>query len=166
MMFSVNINYFAIWSFLSVFSCFFKIVLILLCFFFPVTLQVEYIQYIKSIPSEEGRQAELALFRRHPDEAERILLQASPPLVYRSIKLNINLFRWNRALELALKHKAHVETVLAYRHKYLQSFEREETNQKFLQYFKQVCMWCLKKAFFCHSTLRCFISFALFCSLG
>jgi intraflagellar transport protein 80 len=99
---------------------------------------VEFIQTIKAIPSEEGRQAELALFRRHPDEAERILLQASPPLVYRAIKLNIALYRWSRALDLALKHKVHVETVLAYRQKYLQSFEREEVNQKFLQYFKQV----------------------------
>lgn len=99
---------------------------------------MEFIQAIKAIPSEEGRQAELALFRRHPDEAERILLQASPPLVYRAIKLNIGLFRWARALDLALKHKAHVETVLAYRQKNLQSFEREETNPKFLQYFKQV----------------------------
>lgn len=99
---------------------------------------MEYIQYIKAIPSEEGKQAELALYRRHPEEAERILLQASPPLVYRAIRLNINLFRWARALDLALKHKVHVDTVLAYRQKYLQSFEREETNQKFLQHFKQV----------------------------
>lgn len=99
---------------------------------------MEYIQYIKAIPSEEGRQAELALYRRQPDEAERILLQASPPLAYRAIKLNLNLFRWNRALDLAIKHKAHIDTVLAYRQKYLQSFEREEVNQKFLQYFKQV----------------------------
>lgn len=99
---------------------------------------MEYIQYIKSIPSEEGKQAELALYRRQPDEAERILLQASPPLAYRAIKLNLNLFRWNRALDLAIKHKVHIETVLAYRQKYLQSFEREESNQKFLQYFNQV----------------------------
>ena len=105
---------------------------------FVALLQVEYIQSIKAIPSEEGKQAELALFRRHPDEAERILLQASPPLAYRAIKLNINLFRWARALDLALKHKVHIDTVLAYRQKYLQSFQREEVNQKFLQYFKQV----------------------------
>lgn len=99
---------------------------------------MEYIQYIKSIPSEEGKQAELALFRRHPEEAERILLQASPPLIYRAIKLNISLFRWARALDLAMKHRVHVDTVLAYRDKYLQSFQREEVNQKFLQMFKQV----------------------------
>lgn len=95
-------------------------------------------QYIRAIPSEEGRQAELALFRRQPDEAERILLQAAPPLVYRAIKTNLNIFRWNRALELAIKYKVHIDTVLAYRQKYLSDFQREETNAKFLQYFKQV----------------------------
>jgi intraflagellar transport protein 80 len=73
-----------------------------------------------------------------PDEAERILLQASPPLIYRAIKINLNLFRWNRALDLAIKHKQHVETVLAYRQKHLDEFERDETDQRFLQYFNQV----------------------------
>jgi intraflagellar transport protein 80 len=56
--------------------------------------KVEYLQYIKSIPSDEGRNAELAVFRRCPDEAEKILLQAKPPLVYRAIKLNIRLHRF------------------------------------------------------------------------
>ena len=46
---------------------------------------MEFIQRIKDIPSEEGRQAEMALYRRAPDEAERVLLQATPPLVYRAI---------------------------------------------------------------------------------
>ena len=132
---------------------------------------MEYIQTIKAIPSEEGRQAELALFRRHPDEAERILLQASPPLAYRAIKLNINLFRWARALELALKHKVHVETVLAYRQKYLQSFERDEVNPKFLQYFQQVsnedvCMLfyilSLPKIFWIFFTLKNFLRMSTF----
>lgn len=76
-----------------------------------------------------------------PEEAERILLQASPPLIYRAIKVNLNLFRWNRALDLAIKHKQHVETVLAYRQKYLDEFERDETDQRFLQYFNQVMWW-------------------------
>jgi intraflagellar transport protein 80 len=78
------------------------------------------------------------MFRRLPDEAERILLQATPPLIYRAIKSNISLFRWSRALDLALKHKQHVETVLAYRQKYLDEFERDETDQRYLQYFNQV----------------------------
>jgi intraflagellar transport protein 80 len=75
----------------------------------------------------------MALFRRQPEEAERTLLQASPPLVYRAIKMNINLFRWVRALDLALKHRSHIDTVLGYRQRYLAEFNREETLQKFLQ---------------------------------
>lgn len=95
--------------------------------------KVEYIQYIKSTPSEEGRQAEMALFRRQFDEAERILLQATPPLVYRAIKMNLTLYRWARALELANKYKCHIDTVVAYRQKYLSEFDKKENNQKFIQ---------------------------------
>lgn len=40
----------------------------------------------------------------------------------------------SRALELAVKHKTHVDTVLAYRQKFLDDFGRKETNQRFLQY--------------------------------
>ena len=95
--------------------------------------KVEYIQSIKAIPSEEGRNAELALFRRQPDEAERILLQANPPLVYRAIKMNLLLYRWTRALEIAVKNKTHVETVLAYRQRHLEEFNKTENLSKFQQ---------------------------------
>jgi len=100
--------------------------------------KVQYIQTIKAIPSEEGRQAEMALLRRQPDEAERILLQASPPLVYRAIKMNLNLYRWTRALELAVKHKTHVDTVMGYRQKYLDEFEKSENIARFQQLSSQV----------------------------
>ena len=43
--------------------------------------KLEFVSHIKAIPSEEGRSAELALYRRCPDEAEAILLQAKPPLL-------------------------------------------------------------------------------------
>ena len=39
-----------------------------------------------------------------------------------------------RALELAVKHKTHVDTVLAYRQKYLQDFGLEESDNVFIQY--------------------------------
>lgn len=42
-----------------------------------------------------------------------------------------------RALDLAVKHKTHVDTVLMYRQKYLLSFDKVEKNNKFLQ-FKEV----------------------------
>lgn len=44
----------------------------------------------------------------------------------------------HRALELAVKHKTHVDTVLAYRQKYLENFDRKETSKRFLQYAQGV----------------------------
>ena len=46
-------------------------------------------------------------------DAENIVLQAG--LTFRAILLNIYLHQWERALDLAIKHKTHVDTVLAYR---------------------------------------------------
>jgi len=94
--------------------------------------KLQFIQGVKRIPSIEGRNAELALYRRQAKIAEDILLQAG--LIYRAIKMNMQLFKWNRALELALKHKSHIDTVLAYRQKYLESMSiAQETEPKFIQ---------------------------------
>ncbi|CAN0078577.1 unnamed protein product, partial [Phaeothamnion confervicola] len=41
--------------------------------------KLEYIRGVQELPSEESRSAALALYRRCPDEAEAILLQALPP---------------------------------------------------------------------------------------
>lgn len=75
--------------------------------------------------------AYVLLLSNRLDEAETILLQGK--LIYRAIKININLFRWDKALNLALTHKTHVDTVLAYRKKYLDSVKLEEVNSKFLE---------------------------------
>ncbi|CAM9481687.1 unnamed protein product, partial [Hapterophycus canaliculatus] len=100
--------------------------------------KLEFVQHVLKVSSEEGRNAELALYRRCPDEAESILLQASPPLVYRAIKLNVRLFRWPRALELAVQHKTHVDTVLGYRQSFLKASGKEETDKRFLQLASEV----------------------------
>lgn len=42
-------------------------------------------------------------------------------MVFRAIKLNIKLFRWERALMLAQQYKQHIETVLWYRRRYVYS---------------------------------------------
>ncbi|MCQ2816755.1 MAG: hypothetical protein MJ252_05755 [archaeon] len=68
------------------------------------------------------------------DEAEKYLLEGK--LIYRAIKMNINLFRWERALTIALQNKVHIDTVLAYRKKYLDSVGLEEVNSKFLELAK------------------------------
>ena len=92
--------------------------------------KLQFILHVKEIPTVEGRSAELALYSRRTVEAETILLQAG--LIYRAIKLNIRLFNWDRALDLAVKHKTHVDTVLAYRARYLENFGREDTDPRFV----------------------------------
>ena len=59
------------------------------------------------------------MLRRPAEEAEGHLLSATPPLVYRAVKLHIRAGRWSRALALAQQRRAHVDTVLAYRARYL-----------------------------------------------
>ena len=54
--------------------------------------------------------------------------------------MNLRLFRFSRALTLATKHRSHVDTVLAYRSKFLQSFDKSESDKSFLQVSNQVCM--------------------------
>jgi hypothetical protein len=54
-------------------------------------------QHIKRLPLPELRSAELALYRRRPDQAESILLAAQPtPLVWRAIEMNLNIHRYDR----------------------------------------------------------------------
>lgn len=98
--------------------------------------KVQFINYIKELPSEASRNSALALFCKKINEAELILIQAK--LYYRAIKMNIKLFRWDRALDLAIKHKTHVDTVLAFRQKYLEDFQKEETNDRFKEYMNEI----------------------------
>ncbi|KAJ3333732.1 Intraflagellar transport protein 80 [Blyttiomyces sp. JEL0837] len=93
--------------------------------------KVKYICYIRDIPSQEGRSAELALLRRQPKEAEAILVGAG--LTYRCIRMWITLFNWERALEIAVKNKTHIDTVLYFREKYLKKTNRKETIKQFVQ---------------------------------
>lgn len=98
--------------------------------------KVEYINYVKELPSDASRNAALAMYCKKYAEAENILLQAK--LFYRAIKMNIKLFKWERALEIAVKNKTHVDTVLAYRQRYLETQGKTETNDKFLQLSSKV----------------------------
>lgn len=99
--------------------------------------KVQYLASIKAIPTAEGRNAEMALFCRQVDEAESILLQAG--LLYRAISMNCKIFRWERALDLAIKHKTHVDTVVALREKNLARFPGAiEHNRKFKEYSRQI----------------------------
>lgn len=93
--------------------------------------KTQFVRKVKQIPTEEGRNAELAVYRRKPDEAEALLLQAG--LVFRAIKLNIKLCNWERAMDLAVQYKQHQDTVLMYRQRFLHAANQQESNPRFVQ---------------------------------
>jgi len=91
--------------------------------------KVHFIGHINKLPDETLKSAELAVLCRKPDEAVQILL--SNRRIYRAIKLNIRLHRWEDALHLAMQNKTHVDTVLAYREQHLKELDHEENNVEF-----------------------------------
>lgn len=48
--------------------------------------------------------------------------------------MNLKLYKWDRALEIAVQNKTHVDTVIAYRKRFLEQYSKEETNEKLKQY--------------------------------
>ncbi len=56
--------------------------------------KMNFVNYIKSIPSLEGRNSAIALLKGQVKDAETLLLQGG--LIYRAIKLNIRNFKWER----------------------------------------------------------------------
>ena len=63
------------------------------------------------------------------NETENILLGAG--LMYRAIKMNIKMYKWDKALDIAIAQKTHVDTVIAYRKRFLEQYQKEETNERF-----------------------------------
>jgi intraflagellar transport protein 80 len=78
----------------------------------------------------------MAVLTGNLQDAENILLQAG--LIFRAVLLNTYNHQWEKALDLAIKHKTHVDTVLAYRIKHLNRFDKEETIKKFKEYNNEV----------------------------
>lgn len=91
--------------------------------------KVMYVQYIKGLTKPAQKLAGIALLSGSVLEAESILLHNS--FVYQAINMNVKMHNWNRALELAVKHKTHVDTVLYLRERYLETIQKEENNGKF-----------------------------------
>eukprot|EP00055_Hartaetosiga_balthica_P013780 m.72248 g.72248 ORF g.72248 m.72248 type:complete len:769 (+) comp8375_c0_seq1:61-2367(+) len=98
--------------------------------------KVEFLQRIKSIPTVEGRDAEMALFTGQVSEAASILLKSG--LIYRLIDMFIRLYQWDKALDTAIQHKTHVDTVIGRRQRYLESIGQTESKDKFLSYAQSI----------------------------
>ena len=78
---------------------------------------------------KERQVAELLLLSRRADEAVSVLLAAKR--IFRALKTLIKLHRWEAALDLALQHQSHVDTVLAYRARWLETVGESEVSAKF-----------------------------------
>ena len=48
------------------------------------------------------------------------------------------MYKWDRALEIAVNNKTHVDTVIAYRKRFLEQYGKEETNERFKQYARDI----------------------------
>ncbi|XP_014608812.1 PREDICTED: intraflagellar transport protein 80 homolog [Polistes canadensis] len=92
--------------------------------------KVHYVRYIKNLSKMTERYAEMALLSGDLLAAEGILLQNG--LIEEAIKLNIKVYNWNRALELAIRHKKQIEEVLNARKDYLKTLKKEETNSSYI----------------------------------
>ncbi|XP_054167279.1 intraflagellar transport protein 80 homolog [Oppia nitens] len=96
--------------------------------------KVMYIQKLKELKDNESKNAEIALICGNIREAENLLIQSG--YILRVIALNLQLFRWERALQLAKqydKNNKFVELVLAYRQRYLEKADKKETLESFRQ---------------------------------
>jgi intraflagellar transport protein 80 len=47
--------------------------------------------------------------------------------------MHMTLHYWDRALQIAVEQKTHIDTVVAFRQKHLESINRKETSDKFRQ---------------------------------
>ena len=52
--------------------------------------------------------------------------------------MNLRMFRWERALEVATQYRQHVDTVLLYRKQYLKKYGKSEDNAMYLRYAGEV----------------------------
>ncbi|RZC39328.1 intraflagellar transport protein 80 -like [Asbolus verrucosus] len=91
--------------------------------------KVFYIQHIKTLPTKPQQKAGMALLGGASQEAESILLHNG--MVFQAIYNHIQLHNWTRALDLAAKHKTHVDTVLYLRKQYLDNLGKPENDNKF-----------------------------------
>ncbi|VIO89049.1 Uncharacterized protein BM_BM3921 [Brugia malayi] len=98
--------------------------------------KVKFLSHLRAEQSNEVRLAMMTAFTKNFKDADAMLVQNGH--IFHAIMLNISLFRWQRALELAIKYKVHLETVVGYRQKYLQEIGRKEIDQSFLKYQTEV----------------------------
>ncbi|KAG8035853.1 hypothetical protein G9C98_002979 [Cotesia typhae] len=92
--------------------------------------KVDYIQYIDKISNKTEKLAEMSLLAGDLLAAEGILLQHG--FINQAIRINIQMYNWSRALELAVRHKKQIDQVLEAREMYLKLLDKKETNTSYI----------------------------------
>lgn len=95
-----------------------------------------FLSELRDSPSEIVRNASLSLLFHKNAEAEQIYTQNK--FYYRAIRMHIDGYRWERALKLARDYKVHLDTVVAFRKKYLQRIGKEEDNKELAKASQEV----------------------------
>eukprot|EP01083_Nonionella_stella_P059430 155478_1 len=98
--------------------------------------KILFIKSIQNLPLQSHKDAQLALYRTNIKSAENILLHND--LIYRAIELNLRLLKFERALQIAVDHNTHLETVIGMRNKYLQEIQKEENIELFVKYNNEI----------------------------
>lgn len=104
--------------------------------------KVLYIQRIQQIPEKSARNAEIALICGNFKEAENVLI--SSRYIFRAIQLSLEMYNWNRALELMNsydKSGKYAALIVYYRRKYLERFGKEEDQPKLAELLRKVSTW-------------------------
>lgn len=102
--------------------------------------RVVYLHQIQQLTDNNARNGELALLAGEADQSESIFLQAA--FILRVILLRLSLFKWDDAIELALKHREkhpqYLKLVLWKRKKYLQRLRCNEDKRLFIDHYEEI----------------------------
>jgi intraflagellar transport protein 80 len=93
--------------------------------------RVMFLAKVKKLKSPAAQNAMIAVLQGRVNEAEDILIQGG--CIFRAVKMNISLGRWERALAVAKRSNKFLEVVAAYRTKFIKDMGIEETNQEFVK---------------------------------
>ncbi|OHT10834.1 hypothetical protein TRFO_19821 [Tritrichomonas foetus] len=92
--------------------------------------RVMFLGKVKKMKSPAAKNAMIAVLQGRASEAEDILIQGG--CIFRAIKMNISMHRWEKALALAKRTNKFQEVVAAYRTKYIKDMGIKETIQDFI----------------------------------
>uniref|UniRef100_A0A7E4VJE4 WD_REPEATS_REGION domain-containing protein n=1 Tax=Panagrellus redivivus TaxID=6233 RepID=A0A7E4VJE4_PANRE len=98
--------------------------------------KVIFLNEIRSETNPQIKSALMTLFNGNARDAQLNLAQNGH--TFRAIMTCLSLFQFDKALDMAVRTKTHVDTVVGYRQKYLEKTGRKENDPKFLKQLAEV----------------------------